>query len=125
MSTTDKALDEALARQRHALERQTAPPELHRRLLRQLPRKPRRRYLPLAAGIGVAALGILLWQGPLRQAAPAATPESGFTVVRQQVPIRTFSVRTGPATRMVDATIVRDGRGLARAVYLHPANPQH
>ncbi len=129
MSTTDKALDEALAQQRRALDRQTAPPALHRRLVQQLPRKRRWWPLPpyagigLAAGIGMAVLGAFLWQGSLPPEAPAAVPENSFTVVRQQVPVRTFSVRTGPATRMVDATIVRDGRGLAHAVYLHQANP--
>ncbi len=125
MSATDKALDEALEQHRRMLDGQTAPPGLHRELLRQLPRKRRRWYLPVAAGIGVAALGALLWQVPVRDVAPVPIPENSYTVVRQQVPVRTFSVRAGPATRMVDATIVRDSRGLARAVYLHQAHPSH
>ena len=112
---------------RQHLENLTPPAALARRILEQRPEAPRRsaRWPVALAASAVLAAALWLLAPPneppgidqISQDSPAPVH---FVVARQQVPVRTFSVTSGPGTRMVEASIVTDRRGVRQAIYLHP-----
>ena len=120
---------------RQHLENLTPPATLAQRILEQRPEVPRRSPRWPVALAASAVLAAALWlvappaelpgepSGELKRALPVAQdlPASAhFVVARQQVPVRTFSVTSGPSTRMVEASVITDRRGVRQAIYLHP-----
>ena len=116
MSAEDNRLDAELAAFASRLEEIHAPARLRQAVMTTV--QPRRRRWPyaLAAMVAGIAAAVALLQPDVVEPTVTA-PE--FVVVRQHVPVRTFTVAQGPITRMVDASIVKDRHGLTRAVYVH------
>ncbi len=132
MNTADEHLDAALAAMRDELNRQAAPAEVPDALRQAVAGKKSGaawRWL-LSSAAAVALLAVTaVWLQVLpdgtsteTQAAVGGLQPERFMVRRQQVPVRVVSPYTGASFRLVDASIVTDQRGLARAVYLHASS---
>ena len=116
MSAEDNRLDQELAAFSGRLAEVRAPDRLRRHVMASIQARQRRWPFALAAALAGLAAALVLLQPDTADPGVRA-PE--FVVVRQHVPIRTFTVAQGPTTRMVDASIVKDRHGLTRAVYVH------
>ena len=78
-----------------------------------------------AACIAIIVVSVLLiipdWSPEHAADVPVteSTPSTGYLVTHTQIPVRIFSLARGPEIRYVDASLVRDDRGMTQTIILN------
>ncbi len=125
MKTSDSAIDRELQDLADSLHEIKAPPGLESQLAQLMAahQNARRPWYAAAATVLVsAAAALLLWRSePVQPVIDQQQMTAGYVVLKQQIPVRTFSLHSGPSVRMVQASVVKDHSGLTRAIYVHRA----
>ena len=125
MKASDEAFDRELQDLAESLRGVKAPLRLESRLAEQVaartPKWSKRNWYLMAASVLVSITGALLFwpDEPVPPSFEAQQIASGYVVLKQQIPVRTFSLHAGPSLRMVHASVVKDHSGLTRAIYVH------